>query len=319
MFNKLTAFAEKYGLKQDGKMHYYGIMEGYETNLMSNPLSMSMPYGFQMHISCHLTDEAKQELKQFEATKPMKIFKMDFTAYGIWIAFNGATTGSAIKGLEATLPQIYAILSKHSIKGYEYCPVCGEPLSADQSQKISVYDHTITLDKECGGKVENYVAKEKASYAATPNNVKKGIWGALIGAAAAVVLTVILFYINIVSAWCPILGIVLGTFLYKKFGGKANGLMIGVCFGLNLVFQLLAIFLLHVSIADGLAVTKGISERGFEAFNYFIGSSDLVTEDKKTFAQVFSYNMFLSAAFCILGCVLASIDVFRKAKAERGF
>lgn len=41
MFNKLTAFAEKYGMKQDGKMHYYGMMQGYETNLMCNSLADS--------------------------------------------------------------------------------------------------------------------------------------------------------------------------------------------------------------------------------------------------------------------------------------
>lgn len=46
MFNKLTAFAEKYGMKQDGKMHYYGMMQGYETNLMCNSLADSAPYGF---------------------------------------------------------------------------------------------------------------------------------------------------------------------------------------------------------------------------------------------------------------------------------
>ena len=164
MFNKLTAFAEKYGMKQDGKMHYYGMMQGYETNLMCNSLADSAPYGFQMHISCYLTDEAKQELKSFEASKPMKIFKLDFTAYGIWIGFNGMTTGSALKGFEPALEQILAILNKHSVKGIDYCPMCGESLSADQSQKISVYAHTITLDKECAGKVEEYVAKEKANY-----------------------------------------------------------------------------------------------------------------------------------------------------------
>ncbi len=319
MFNKLTAFAEKYGMKQDGKMHYYGMMQGYETNLMCNSLANSAPYGFQMHISCYLNDEAKQELKSFEASKPMKIFKLDFTAYGIWIGFNGMTTGSALKGFETALEQILAILNKHSVKGSEYCPMCGEPLSADQSQKISVYDNTITLDKECAGKVEDYVAKEKANYEATPNNIKKGIWGALIGALVGLVITVILFFLNLISAWSPIVGILLGSFLYKKFGGKANGAMIGICFGFTLVFQILAIFLLHVSAANGLAITNGLTERGLDAFNYYMKSSTTIGDGNQTFSGIFTYNMVLSTVFSVIGCVLVSIDIFRKAKAERGF
>jgi len=319
MFNKMTLFAEKYGMKQDGKMHYYGIMRGYETNFMCNSLTTSNPYGFQMHISCFLDDATKQELLQFNNTRPMKIFKIEFTAYGIWIGFNGMTTGSALKGFESALEQILTILAQHQSKGFEYCPMCGELLKDDQRQKISVYENTITLSKDCASVVEDYVKREKENYEATPNNIKKGIWGALIGALVGVVLTVILFFLNFISAWCPIVGIILGTYLYKKFGGKANGIMIAICFGFTLVFQLLAIFLLHVAAANGLAITNGITARGFEAFNYYMKSNATLGDSKQTFAGAFTYNMVLSAVFSIIGCALASVNVFKKAKAERGF
>ena len=95
--------------------------------------------------------------------------------------------------------------------------------------------------------------------------------------------------------------------------------MIVMCFGFTLIFQLLAVFLLHVSAANELAITNGLTERGLAAFNYYMKSSAIVGEGKQTFSGIFTYNMVLSTVFSVIGCVLASIDIFRKAKAERGF
>ncbi len=95
--------------------------------------------------------------------------------------------------------------------------------------------------------------------------------------------------------------------------------MIGICFGFTLVFQILAIFLLHVSAANGLAITNGLTERGLDAFNYYMKSSATIGDGNQTFSGIFTYNMVLSTVFSVIGCVLVSIDIFRKAKAERGF
>ena len=321
MTNKLTEFAEKFGMKQDGKNHYYGIVKGYETNLCMNIMQFSKnSYPIQMHISCHLNDEAKKDLLKVASTSAIKTFKIDFTAYGLWIGINGSFVGPLLKTFEPILEQIFDVLTQHSILGADYCPLCGEPLNSENQEKITVYNHTITLNKECASRVTQFVAKEKARYQAAPNNIKKGIWGALIGAIVSVVATVILFLLNFISGWCSVIGIILGTFLYKKFGGKANGAMIAICFAFTLIFQLLAVFLLHVSAASGLAINNELSYRGFEAFKYYMSSKEPLAEGSNaTFASVFTSNMVSTAIFSIVGCGLSSIDVLRKAKAERGF
>ena len=87
--------------------------------------------------------------------------------------------------------------------------------------------------------------------------------------------------------------ILFGTFLYKKFGGKRNYMMIVMSFVTTLVFIVSAFFIVYMITATAICVEAGVDKAGFEAFKTCM---ELSTD----FERMFYVDMGLNVLF-ILG------------------
>ena len=98
--------------------------------------------------------------------------------------------------------------------------------------------------------------------------------------------------------------IFLGTFLYKKFGGKENAMMIIMSFVTTILMILLTLLLVYISAANNIVDN---AMKGFEALAYCI-------KNDVAFKAEFIMDLAINAVFAILGEVYSIFSLVKKIK-----
>lgn len=304
MNKKLSAlFTERYGLTVD-KNTAYGKIRDYEVNAAVS--TMDTAYPVRLFISFYATDEQKRSMDAAIGNLALKSFKSAFSRYGLTLGFNGFTMGQLLKRLPDALDKIFDIVAENGAMTSAYCPVCGKPLEEGTSKKCNIEGATVTIDNECVETINKEISAENKDFDDAPNNYLKGFIGALIGGLAGAAISVLLNFLGIVSAISAVVAVILGAFLYQKFHGKPNKMMILIVSVTTLVLMLATIPIIYITSAAIAANEVNANLTAIEAFMFCMEDAE--------FAAMFYTDLALVFIFTALGIGFEVYTLSKKIK-----
>lgn len=280
----------------------YGVIKGYETNLICMPYSQAP---VMLHISTYVTDEVKPKIISVINNMNVKMLNASFTPYGLLIGLNDITIKKLLNRLDNILDSIYAILIDYEALPKEYCPLCGGILK-ENAKTYNIEGMSIMLDPDCVEKVNLAIEQENKDFEKAPNNYLRGFLGTLVGAIVGAMSFIVLYMMGFISAISAFVSILLGAYLYKKLGGKPNKMMIVFTAVTTLVVLLLTVFVLYIVAAKGLVTENGFTSTGFKAF------TDMMTV--KEFKSGFTRDMLMTVLFTLVGIFYQVIDMAKSIK-----
>lgn len=304
MNKKIKSYFEGLGIKVQNNVGY-GNLKGFEVNIAYAALDNVAP--LKMHVSFYASDETKRLITNDLRNLKLKFFTYATDLYGITLGFNGLTYKTLINKMPEMLDKIFDVFAKNEVKGLGYCPVCGEELPED-SKKYLIDWSSITIDSNCVGNLNQVIEAENKDFNEAPNNYLKGTFGALLGALVGAIAFFILFYLGYVSAITSLIAILLGTYLYKKLGGKPNVVMVVIVSITSIASMLLTVWGLYVLISQVLVIEYGFTSTGIQAFKDMMTISD--------FSSEFLYNFGMTVLFTVLGVVFQISQLFKSVKRQ---
>lgn len=305
MNNKLKTYFESIGLSVNGN-NAYGTYKGYEVSADVKMLEQVSPV--KLHVSFYALPEVKGAIANDLRDLKLKYFTYAADNFGIVLGFNDPlTVGKLINRMPEMLDKIFAVFAKHEVKGVGYCPLCGEEMIED-SKKYNIGWAKISLDTKCVSNLNQVIEAENEEFDKASNNYIPGTIGALLGALVGVIAYVVLFYIGYVTALTSFIAILLGTFLYKKLGGKPNKVMVVIVSITSIASMLFAVTFIYFLAAQALVGEYGFHSTGIQAFLDMLTVSDFSTE--------FGSNAFMTLLFTMLGVVYEISKISKSVKRQ---
>lgn len=302
MNKKVISLLQQYGLTVTGNTAY-GIMQGYETSLRSpSPMEQSAYY---IHVNFYATDEKKQEIAAELGRTGIKLTATP-SAYGLTICFPAAFAGTLVKNLPVLFDRLIALLKQNELPGADTCPYDGKPLVEAEKKRCSINGFYVTLNNDCVSSINRQIEEENRAFANAPNNYMQGICGALLGGIVGAACTIALYYIGFVSSLSAIIAVLLGAFLYRKFGGKPNVMMIVIVSVVSLILIGAAFFVSYLIAAGTAAAEAGLHMSALDAL--------LICLDDSEFASAFYSDFAMLFVFTIVGIVIVVISLVRQIK-----
>ena len=278
-----------------GKYSGYGHIEGYEVNVLT-----TLP--FSITFSTFLSQTKKNEFILKVNNLRMPMLQAHCFDYGVGIAIKMRYSFKNLKArLSEILPEVLKILEELEAPKSDICPQSGEPLNDENSKSLiamqvqGVYGLLgvkIRLSNSAIETVNNSIDKSNEDFKNAPNNYAKGFVGILAGALVGGAITFLLGMLGYITFIAPVVSIFLGVFLYKKFGGKPNAMMIVMSFVTTLVIISGALFLGYMVMASNACAEIGRSERGIEALK-------LLNDFNPELQRSITIDLVLNALFVI--------------------
>lgn len=305
MNKKYAAYFTECGMTVNGN-RAYGIVSGYEVNVLYQALDTVSPV--LLYISCYTTDEQKRAIEAEIRNAAIKFCKTTFSAYGLIVGLNGMTASGLLKRLPDLFNLFFEILGRNGALHSGFCPVCGNELTEENAKKCTVIDGiTVTLDGDCVNSINSVITAENVEYEQAPNNYGRGFAGALIGGLVGALIAAALYAVGFIAAISSFVSIVLGTFLYGKFGGKKNKMMVVIVSVTTVVFMLVSVVAIYI-IATGLALVGTDAEMG--AVEAFV----TLMRTEPQFAIGFWGDIILTLVFTALGIGYEIFVLLKKVK-----
>ena len=272
----------------------YGHISGYEVNVVTSMYEN----GPILYISTNLTSAQKNEfIVKLNAAK-IALLRAEPFDYGIVIVVGAMTYAGVEKKCAKALPLIIELLESMQAPKGNICPQSGVEIDETNSKlstiSVGMSKVKVRLSNDAVAAINSGVEKANEEFNNAPNNYLKGFWGILIGAVAGALLTIILEMVGFIAAFSSIVAIFLGIFLYKKFGGKANAVMVIMSFVTTIVVILGMLTLIYIYLANAMVKEAELTYKGFEALSYCIKTTP-------KFASSFYGDLAMNGLFILLG------------------
>lgn len=290
MNKKLALFFNEQGLKVS-KNHAYGEIDGYEVNVDYSLLDTISPV--KLHFSGYIDGKSKTNIHYKLRNEKLKFFRYEFTTYGLVIGLNDITIGALIKKLPTILSMITRLLNENEVKGNGYCPFTGEEIDVNVSKKYLIDGFEITMNISSMNEVTKAIEISNQEFASMPNNYLLGFAGALIGGIAGFLVSFLLYSLGYISSISAFVSVLLGVYLYKKFKGKENYVMIITVALVTIAFMMLSVLVTYLGAAVSMSVEENLGLIGFDAFNYYMGDPE--------FSRYFRQDILFTLLFTALG------------------
>lgn len=278
----------------------YGHIDGYEVNVIENKFGIGPIFIF----STYLTNEQKAVFCQTILAKKINLLNVSYFEFGVTVTIGAMTAGGFPKKYAEVMPLILSTLSALNAPKSDVCPTNGVPFENEETEMVTIpgSNARIRLTKDGLQAFNEKVNKENEDFKKAPNNYMKGFWGVFLGGLVGVAIAVILGLIGFISFWAPLVSILLGTHLYKKFGGKPNATMIVMSFVTTIVMIVGVFFLMYTSAANAACLEAELPYKGINALNYCL-------ENSEEFRRGFYLDLGLNALFAIIaeGCSIAGL------------
>lgn len=298
-------FLEK-GLNIQGNVAT-GKINGYEVNFELNVYAKQNP--LLINFSTFTTPEQKNEILKKLRSFGFKFIQYDFNSLGLIIGANDITIGRLLKRLDDILDAVTETLKEVDAKDSNYCPLCGSEINDLESINCSIENYNINLCPVCGEGYNKKMEEEQKAYDEQPNNYLKGFGGALIGALAGIAIAFALYLAGFISSLSAFVAVLLGSFLYKKFGGKQNKVMVVILSLTTLASMVLAVYLVYIFASYQAAVEEGLSYSGIEAFNILMGNDE--------FQNAFISDMVMMLLFSFIGIGWTVYDLYKNLRKSK--
>ncbi len=304
MNKKLEAYFSEKGFSVNGN-EAYGFVRDYETSVYFNTMDSSSPLKF--HIAFYATDTQKNKIAEELKLAKIKFLKFDFTKFGIVIGLTAMTWGKLVENLPEIESKIYGTLAASGALGKNYCACCGKEIDAKNSKKCKIDGFDVTISNECVDKENSAIQQANEDFKNAPNNYLKGFLGALIGGVVGAALSVVLYLLGFVSALSSIIAVLLGAFLYAKFGGKENKMMLVIVAATTIVCLVISHFATYIAAAGIAAAEEGLTMNAFEAFSF-------VMERSAEVSRAFYLDLVLIIVFALIGVACEIYYISKKIK-----
>ncbi len=281
----------------------YGSISGYEVNVVEL-IGRAGPTFF---ISTYLSQEKKAEFVLKVKELKIKLVQAFIFDLGVAVEIGALTAMSFKKKYSETMPKILDLLNELEAPKKDICPQTGVLLDETESRVVNVDNLKFRLSTSAIDTINNSIDKGNEEFKNKPNNYLRGFIGIVIGAIVGSVLSVVLWFIGLVTTIIPFVSILLGTFLYQKFGGKKNWMMIVMSFVTTLVFIISTLVIIYGLAAVGITYDAGKNMQLFDAFKYCLANNP---EFKSEFYRNFLLNIF----FILLAEGIAVFSLIRSIK-----
>ena len=276
----------------------YGVINGYEVNVTINEY-----VGPSFLFSTYLPMEKKKEVASRISALSSSKLRVSATEQGIIL--NMAWAGTVFtypKRFNEVLPFVLQALEEYEAPKNNICPQTGEELTETNSQLVRLPKTRFKVRLSNSGvtALNVTITKSNEDFKNAPNNYGPGFLGVLIGAVAGAVLTFVFGIMGFITFIAPVGSIVLGTFLYRKFGGKPNAVMVVMSFVMTLVLVFIAFIMVYVITATGVCAQAGVDKSGFEALKTCL-------ELSPDFERIFYLDLALNGLFVV---VAEAVSIF---------
>ena len=302
MNKKLAAALQQHSMTVTGNSAY-GTVHGYEMSLRApSPMEQS---AYFLHVSFYASEEKKQEAANEIARFGNKL-RVENSAYGLTITLPQPvfTLNPLIEAIGVLFEKLPALFKQKEIPGADVCPYDGNPMT-ENSKRCVMNGFFVTLNNDCIGSINKAIEEENRLFANAPNNYLQGICGALVGGVVGAALVIALYFMEYVASISAIIAVMLGAFLYRKFGGKPNAVMIVIVSVISLIFILIGYY--------AAVIIDIISE-----FSLDFGSAaewlNLSLAEDPEFSKWFYTNLALLLVFTALGIGVMIFSLVRQIK-----
>lgn len=273
------------------KNYGYGHIDGYEVNVFNNPMGQ----GPIFVVSTYLSQSKKNDFIVKMNAHKYSLVQVTAFDFGVMIMIGAMTAKSFEKKFPDVMSSILSDLESLEAPKSDICPQSGEAIDEADCRLITLPNTKIRirLSNKAITTVNSNIEKINEDYKKAPNNYLKGFGGIMIGAIAGVTVTIIMSLLGFITSIAPLVSILFGIFLYKKFGGKPNHVMIIMSFVTTLVMILGAIVLMYISAANVAVQEAGLELRGLDSLSYCLNN---LPEFKKSFYL----DLALSGLFILL-------------------
>lgn len=296
------------GYKFDFEKYYgYGIINDYEVNVYNNPIDVG-PIFF---ISTYLSEDKKNEFVSKLNQKKLIFVSGYAFEYGVAVQIGAFTSMGFEKKFRKVFPIVLDILSELGALKDNACPQTGIEFD-DYARLVDISQYQIKVKLSLDGikSINENIDKSNENYNNQPNNYLRGFCGLLIGGIVGAVVAFILDLLGVISTVSPAIAIILGVYLYKKFGGKPNVVMILMSIFVTIVCIFLPSFIGYISIANELCSKGEKILSGFEAFSYCLSTNS-------EFSRLFKAELLYNIVFTLLAVVWCAIPLFKSLKRPR--
>ena len=226
----------------------YGFIDGFEVNYY-----MEVYYTNNIHCQFSFYTTREKKLELLNNLRKLGLNKVEYkdNGYGIEYIiksmsglFNQKTTDTIMQINEAI---VNSLKEMHAL-GKDYSPLSGIEFDVDNGRlvKIPYLNFNIKLLNEEADQINKTIEVANEEFKAAPNNYVKGFLGVLLATIIGLAMMAIFtFGLGIISAWAPIVATLLGSYFYKKFGGKPTWVMIVMIIVVNLVAMMGFMFVLY--------------------------------------------------------------------------
>ena len=286
----------------------YGTINGYEVNVINLP----MANGPIFYFSTNLTLEKKALFVQKMKNYKISLLTANYFEFGVSVMIGAFTSKSFEKKFDDTMGKILNTLDLLEAPKKEFCPSSGIELSLDNSTLASINTNAglpikVRLTNEAINDVNNLITQVNEEFKNAPNNYLKGYMGIFLGAVVGVIATIVLASLGFVSAISPLISIFLGVFLYKKFGGKPNWIMIVMSFVTTIVFILGYILYVYVVYSNGICSEQNIALAGIDALKYCLNADEEL-------AKSFRSDLIFNLLFCLVAVAASAFSLAKSIK-----
>ena len=302
MNKKLAAALQQHGMTVTGNSAY-GTVQGYEMSLRApSPMEQS---AYFLHVSFYASEEKKQETANEIARFGNKL-RVENSAYGLTITLPQPvfTLNPLIEAIGVLFEKLPALFKQKEIPGADVCPYDGNPMT-ENSKRCVMNGFFVTLNNDCISSINKAIEEENRLFANAPNNYLQGICGALVGGVVGAALVIALYFMEYVASISAIIAVMLGAFLYRKFGGKPNAVMIVIVSVISLIFILIGYY--------AAVIIDIISEFSLD-FGSAVELLNLNLAENPEFSKLFYTNLALLLVFTALGIGVMIFSLVRQIK-----
>ena len=285
------------------KQNAYGNIDGYEVNVVDNPLNTGPVFVFSTFLSQSKKNDFVIKLNQLK----LRLVQAEAFDFGVMVKVSALWSYKEfLKKIPEMLTAVLGILQELEAPKSDICPQSGEPI--DQLDcRLTTMPNTnvkIRLSNNAVSVVNSTIDKTNEDFEKAPNNYLKGFLGIAIGAIAGIAVAFVAGLLGYITSIAPIVSIFLGVFLYQKFGGKPNHVMIIMSLTTTLVSMVGFILFLYITVANEAVAEINLALSGFDALKFCL-------ENSKDFKSAFVSEVVTNAVFFLIA---AGASIFRLIK-----
>ena len=274
MNKQIGQLLEQYHLQVTGT-HAAGRLYGYQADVRLP--TAGDPTGILLHVCFYASDEERAAVAK-ALSSSVRGLRASPTVCGVLLRYDFWRTAALLAAFPAIVEQTGRQLALLGAPGADTCPLCGKPFSGKSVTHCTICGFSVALDADCVRTFNAAVDAQDAAFDARPEGWIEGTCGALLGGLAGAVCTLLLYFLGYLSALSGAVSIWLGAFLYCKFGGKPDAVMLVTVGAIGLIFSCLGYLF---ATGAGVALETGLDLSA--AFRALFGAMKLDAQTLRVF------------------------------------